>query len=334
MTMSPPSVSEAKRRLREIVRKSEKFGITRDEMMKLPTISKLRSLIGRRSMALTWVWQGSGWVILIAAAAFASLAAVFVCYAGNPVSDTLRQQQYQALCTIDMPQQLVRVFRPPEDCSMCRGLRRIDRVSNLSPIGFQETYSDYGRPVVVTDATRNWTAQHVFSFRFLKSLYQDQLLEHNTQGCQLHSTDSAFSSLGDIFNDSHTQKRNARPWHIGWRNCGERAAAILRQHYSRPYFLPPNSQESQLAWIYLGSPGYRETMNIDVVDQPSWQAQLRGSQRWFLHPPPECYYQCESLEVTLNPGEIIVVDTTRWYHETAVVSDELSIAVGDHFENT
>lgn len=45
-------------------------------------------------------------------------------------------------------------------------------------------------------------------------------------------------------------------------------------------------------------------LQIDVVDQPSWQAQLRGSQRWFLHPPPECYYQCESLEVTLNPGEI------------------------------
>lgn len=100
MTMPPPSVNEAKRRLREIVRKGEKLGITREEMMKLPTISKLRSLIGRRSMALTWVWQGSCWVILIAAAAFVSLAACFVCYAGNPASDTLRQQQYQALVSI------------------------------------------------------------------------------------------------------------------------------------------------------------------------------------------------------------------------------------------
>ncbi|CAG2060622.1 unnamed protein product, partial [Timema podura] len=88
------------------------------------------------------------------------------------------------------------------------------------------------------------------------------------------------------------------------RNCDERAAAILRQHYGRPYFLPANEEEAKLEWIYLGSPGYRETMHIDVVEQPTWQAQLRGIKRWFLHPPPECYYQCESLEVTLQPGEI------------------------------
>lgn len=94
----PPSVSEAKRRLREIVRRSDKLGITREEMTKLATVAKLRSLADRRrSRTLTWIWQGSGWVLLIAAAAFLSVAALFVCYGGTPVSDALRQQQYQAL---------------------------------------------------------------------------------------------------------------------------------------------------------------------------------------------------------------------------------------------
>ncbi|XP_066993606.2 uncharacterized protein [Anabrus simplex] len=232
-----------------------------------------------------------------------------------------------------MPPRLVRVFRPPEDCTMCRGLHTVERVDKLSPAAFQDRYTYTGRPVVVTDAMRNWTAQQVFNFRFLKRLYQ-QLPPQNqeAQDCQLVVTNSDFSSLGEVFNSSQAQK--LQPWHIGWRNCDERAAAILRQHYGRPYFLPPSGENTKLEWIYLGSPGYRETMHIDVVEQPSWQAQLRGSKRWFLHPPPECYYQCESLEVTVEPGEIIVVDTARWYHETAVVSDELSITVGAQFDFT
>jgi hypothetical protein len=40
------------------------------------------------------------------------------------------------------------------------------------------------------------------------------------------------------------------------------------------------------------------------VEHPSWQAQLRGRKKWTLEPPPECYYQCGRLEVTVEPGEI------------------------------
>jgi hypothetical protein len=43
---------------------------------------------------------------------------------------------------------------------------------------------------------------------------------------------------------------------------------------------------------------------VDNVEHPSWQAQLRGRKKWTLEPPPECYYQCESLEITVEPGEI------------------------------
>nr|CAD7196061.1 unnamed protein product [Timema douglasi] len=191
-------------------------------------------------------------------------------------------------------------------------------------------YTAPGRPVVVTDAMLNWTAQQVFNFRFLKMIYTQF---QQSPDCQLLAANSGSSNIGeDEFNTS--TKPNLEPWHISWRNCDERAAAILRQHYGRPYFLPANEEEAKLEWIYLGSPGYRETMHIDVVEQPTWQAQLRGIKRWFLHPPPECYYQCESLEVTLQPGEIIVVDSTKWYHETTVISDEYSITVGAQFAIT
>ena len=46
-------------------------------------------------------------------------------------------------------------------------------------------------------------------------------------------------------------------------------------------------------------------LQIDNVDKPSWQAQVTGTKRWTLEPPPECYYVCEDqLEVTIHPGQI------------------------------
>jgi hypothetical protein len=62
---------------------------------------------------------------------------------------------------------------------------------------------------------RNWTAQHVFDFRFLKTLYQQLPQAQRSQGCQLIATNSGFASLGEVFNGSHTRSPQ-EPWHIGW----------------------------------------------------------------------------------------------------------------------
>ncbi|KAA0193818.1 hypothetical protein HAZT_HAZT004532 [Hyalella azteca] len=71
---------------------------------------------------------------------------------------------------------------------------------------------------------------------------------------------------------------------------------------------------------------------IDHVGKPSWQAQIRGSKTWTLEPPPECYFQCQTLSVTVHPGNIIVLDTNAWYHKTLIVSDELSITIGSEYD--
>jgi len=90
----------------------------------------------------------------------------------------------------------------------------------------------------------------------------------------------------------------------------------------------------------------------------SWQAQIRGSKKWSLEPPPECYYQCQPIEVVVHPGDTsmspasllnysisysslnlfpyfvyaVVLDTNIWYHKTTVVSDEISIVIGSEFD--
>jgi hypothetical protein len=44
---------------------------------------------------------------------------------------------------------------------------------------------------------------------------------------------------------------------------------------------------------------------VDNVGKPSWQAQVTGSKRWVIEPPPECYLECVNrMEVTLNAGDI------------------------------
>lgn len=102
----PPNVHEARRRLRDILRRAEKFGIARTELAHLPAARRLRGLAARRSSILAFLQHGSAWVLLITAAACASIAALFFCYSGgSPLSggllpDAARQQQYQALVSL------------------------------------------------------------------------------------------------------------------------------------------------------------------------------------------------------------------------------------------
>lgn len=32
------------------------------------------------------------------------------------------------------------------------------------------------------------------------------------------------------------------PWYVGWANCDEEAANVLRDYYERPWFLPEDSR--------------------------------------------------------------------------------------------
>ena len=43
---------------------------------------------------------------------------------------------------------------------------------------------------------------------------------------------------------------------------------------------------------------------LDIVDLPSWQAQLSGSKLWRLVPSLECEDVCHTLRVVVNTGDI------------------------------
>ncbi|KAJ9579290.1 hypothetical protein L9F63_024603, partial [Diploptera punctata] len=125
----------------------------------------------------------------------------------------------ECICTISMPDQLLKTFRPPEDCSMCRGLHQVDKVSKISPGQFEEIYAYTGRPVVITDAMENWTAQHVFSFQFFKGIYEESFEYSSVQlGCQFFPYETEFTQLREVFNMSDeraSMRDGTQPWYIG-----------------------------------------------------------------------------------------------------------------------
>ncbi|CAK9799342.1 hypothetical protein ANTQUA_LOCUS1995 [Anthophora quadrimaculata] len=305
---SKKSFELARKELRSIVTRIEEYGLA-DRSMKLfrarcmlrPGGSKLR----KRHL----------WILLI----LAWILGQFLWNYWNSVR--------YGKCLADVPSFTQKIFRPAEDCSMCRNVQQVDRISNVDPAAFEERYAYSGRPVVITDATINWTATKVFSFPFFKSLYDGE-----DANCQFFPYKTEFKSLQDVFDmnvDRSSLEKGTKPWYVGWSNCDEKIGNVLRQHYRRPYFLPVTAESEKTDWIFMGSHGYGAPMHVDDVERPSWQAQIKGEKLWILEPPRECYYSCNRLEVVVYPGEI---NTNRWYHQTKIVSDEMSITIGAEYD--
>ncbi|XP_038662784.1 uncharacterized protein LOC119971389 isoform X1 [Scyliorhinus canicula] len=240
------------------------------------------------------------------------------------------------MCVLGLPD-LHNTFRRPLDCRVCHNITGVDRKSNLSHEEFLRAYAYSMQPVVVEDGQRNWSAREAFSFEFFTRIYDNdsRALDNSGSECQFFPYDTEFLNLGDVFSMEAGRvgmHSNAKPWYIGWSNCDSSAASVLRQHYKRPYFIPAISESSKMDWIFMGVPGHGAHMHIDDVDNPSWQAQIRGIKHWKLEPPAECYYECSSLEAIVYPGQIIVLDTNKWFHETHILGEDLSITIGSEYD--
>ncbi|XP_033342463.2 uncharacterized protein LOC117229780 [Megalopta genalis] len=308
---SKRSFEQAKKELHSIVAKIEETGLTNRTLKLVHAQSLLRprgSKIRKRHL----------WILLI-----------FAWILGQLLWNHVRVARDDR-CLAGLPSFTQKIFRPAEDCSICRDVQQVDRISNVVPGTFEERYAYSGRPVVVTDATTNWTAPGIFSFAFFKSLYDGE-----NANCQFFPYKTGFKGLQDVFNMSASRsllEKGTEPWYVGWSNCDEKIGNILRQHYHRPYFLPSTAETEKTDWIFMGSHGYGAPMHVDDVEHPSWQAQIKGAKVWVLEPPRECHYTCNRLEIVVQPGEIIVLDTNRWYHQTQIVSEEMSITIGAEYD--
>ena len=313
----------------EILRKCEKLGVSPKEFSKLSAIKKLKSKHGFGGEKI--------WFCFLAS--FIAICALVIAIGTQPLTLFFAKIWFYfhgydmeaEMCVLDMPAEVQNMFMPPFDCSICRNLTTIERVTNISPEDFENRFAYSTVPVIVSDGTANWTAIDTFSFDFFRQLYlgDDEDMDGEWE-CQFFPYQTEFMSLSEVL--SMSPERAKEPWYIGWSNCDSEAGNILRKHYHRPYFLPLQSEGTNIDWIFMGTPGYGAHMHIDHVTNPSWQAQIKGSKLWTLEPVPECYNECRTIEAVVYPGEVIVLDTNRWYHKTHITGNDLSITIGSEFD--
>ncbi|XP_038070346.1 bifunctional arginine demethylase and lysyl-hydroxylase psr-1-like [Patiria miniata] len=355
VTPSISSAMDARKRFSEIHRRLQELGASEVQIAQLASFKELQTLGQTKPSSRIVKILCAVMYLIVAIAVLLGYAAFMLLLVGQYLPEVPRiAQAHRSLseiwmksfmdkdietetCLVDVPELLQDLFRPPVNCSICRDVGDIRKLSGLTQEEFERVYAYTARPVVVMDGMGNWTAPNFLSFEFFKDIYNEEspVLESNSPDCQFFPYKTKFDSLKEVF-EMAPERANlsdgSAPWYIGWSNCDSTAANTLRQHYHRPYFLPPESESSKTDWIFMGSPGYGAHMHIDDVELPSWQAQIKGHKRWTLEPPPECYLECQILEVEVHPGEIIVLDTNKWFHQTLIIGDEMSITIGSEFD--
>lgn len=210
-------------------------------------------------------------------------------------------------CLISIPNEIDKIFRYPQNCDFCRGIKSARRISQISPEEFEDKFAYTGEVVIVTDAMTNWTAHDKFDFWYFKNLYETHDPKRKTLDCQFFRYKTNFKNLFDALQmpiERVKYQKGTEPWYFGWSSCNEQIAKKLREHYDRPYFLPKSSELNAIDWIFMGGRGLGAHMHLDNVRLPSWQAQLKGEKEWKLAPPPECLFECHSFSVIVHPGEI------------------------------
>jgi len=123
-------------------------------------------------------------------------------------------------CLLNVNEIFIELTRKPTNCSLvCEGLTEIPRVSELSKEEFVSKYAYTGRPVVVVDAAKNWSAVGRFNFTFFKELFEKNKDAYrvNEDECQFFPYRTEFISLKQALNMSKDRSEwKGKPWYFGW----------------------------------------------------------------------------------------------------------------------
>ncbi|GFW13023.1 uncharacterized protein TNCV_3329551 [Trichonephila clavipes] len=119
----------------EIFDKCKKLGLHSNEVSQLPSVKKLRS---KQNCFLKRVLF---WFLT----AFVLFCAFLLSFGPEPIAVVLAKFWYHfrdydienELCVLNMPPEVQNIFMPPVDCSICRNLSEVERVTNISPYEFE-----------------------------------------------------------------------------------------------------------------------------------------------------------------------------------------------------
>ena len=128
---------------------------------------------------------------------------------------------HESVCAVSNNGFFIEIARPLTHCEMCRDLKAVPIEDNLTTEKFIEKYAYSAVPVLVKNATQNWTAMSTFSFHFFKELYgqTDGALKSVEEECQFFPYKTEFETLEEALNITDARANfteGEKPWYIGW----------------------------------------------------------------------------------------------------------------------
>lgn len=124
-------------------------------------------------------------------------------------------------CLLETNMYFMEITRPQFDCSICESLKEIPVVVNISKDDFKDKYAFTAVPVLIKDATSNWTAMETFSYDYFKGIYtkDPEILKAVVEECQFFPYNTEFRTLSEVFNmklERAHYEDGQEPWYIGW----------------------------------------------------------------------------------------------------------------------
>ncbi|KAG8193766.1 hypothetical protein JTE90_005062 [Oedothorax gibbosus] len=122
---------------REVFLKCQKLRISKEELSKLPSVKKLKPKKNLNKKIRSAFYLFSAVFVLVSflfSVGFPPVSKFFAkiwfgIHGYDPESE---------MCVLNMPGDLQNLFMPPFDCSICRNLTKIERVTNISPEEFEK----------------------------------------------------------------------------------------------------------------------------------------------------------------------------------------------------
>ena len=267
-------------------------------------------------------------------------------YARYGISHQLTEDK----CLLMVPQWIhYSIHEPAANChSFCQDLKEITKVDKISQKEFLEKFAYSGRPLLIHNATNGWKAFETFSFSFFKQVFQlhaeklAELMREDKglwQICPFLGYKTEFQNLADFFNMSQARSQLGpleKSYYVGFSTCFPHIVDVLRNYYTWPDFLPSDHEKNAVDFIFMGSSKKESEggarVHLDYGADPSWQAVVSGKKQCRLRPPPECENICvDELEVNMEKGDMLVLETGLWFHATKAYPDVLTITIGSDF---
>ncbi|WP_265270277.1 cupin-like domain-containing protein [Nostoc sp. KVJ3] len=225
----------------------------------------------------------------------------------------------------------------------------VERRSNLSHDQFVREYASIGKPVIITDAMKDWTASTKWNMNFFKSECGSLNIKVREDGDHSRTLQMTVADYIDYITASDRKKIlylfDFHPY----------LHPKLYEDYKVPvYFhnlfdrLPKNFQEKYdypLDYLLIGPKDSYISLHIDGEYAYAWLALISGRKKCVLFTPDQTdllyngevnvfnpdlekfplYTNAKSVEIILEAGEIIYFPP-RWWHQVKNLEDSIAVS--------